>query len=199
MSLLLALTGSSSATYTLSVEPVSYAVTNNSVDLLFNRVLQVDQGSYLVTPKNVDLVYTTSGATYTLSVEPCSYNVTAFNVDLELTQNGRSKLYNQNLVDHPSWAWNTKKAEVKPEEIKVFEELTDFKINLSAELPEENSAIEEEVKSLEVQLAALNIHVEKMQSYDKLFKLEEALRIEQERIAQEDEEYAIALCVAMLL
>jgi hypothetical protein len=191
----------------------SYALSGQSVNFAYCQSLAADNGSYSLTGQNASFVlarsfpaasasfsfagqdasfvFTPSGATYTLSAGSGSFALSGQDA-IFVKHAGRSKLYNPNLIDHPAWAHNSvKQEEVKPE--------TEASQQETVELAPRETPHQAEVKTLETQLAALNIHVEKLQSYEKLFELEEALRIEQERIAQEDEDYAIALCIALLL
>lgn len=183
MSLLLALTGSSSATYTLSVEPASYDVSNNSVDLLFNRVLQVDQGSYLVTPENVDLVYTASGATYTLSVDPYSYDIATFNVDLLIegqTTNGAAY-------------------DPRPRYKKIYEDdEPELKESISDGIAEK-IAVEEAAEEVDLESEIAKRFIEKVQKAslrDELIAKENTLELLR---IQEEEEYMAAICIALLV
>lgn len=184
----------------LSASAGSYVYTGVSASLIRNKLLVGDSGAYTYTGKDAVISYAPSGS-YVLNANAGSYSLTGKSASINVSTNGRSKLYNSNLIDHPAWAWNEKKAEVKqesviPEQVEIVQvlepEITDYVDNSAPIEP-----IIEEIKALESQLSALNIHVEKMQSYDKLFKLEQELRIEQKRL--DDEEMAIILCIAELL
>jgi hypothetical protein len=213
MSLLLALAATGGATYTLAADSGSYSLTGQNTTLLYNRVVVADSGSYALSGQAVEVLFNrvlaansssyllsgqdvaltyNSGATYTLTAESAVYNLTGQPVNLVYTplSSGRSKLYNPNLIDHPAWAHNNKKPEVVEAAAEIVEDET---IEAVIELAEEA-----ELRVLEDQLAAININIEKLKSYESLFIAEdarrEALRVEVER--QADEEMAIMLCIA---
>jgi len=174
----------------------SYSLSGQSVEVLFNRVLAANSSSYLLSGQDVALTYN-AGATYTLTADSATYNLTGQPANFVYTplSSGRSKRYNPNLIDHPAWAHNNKKPEIVEVATEIVESVPREAIEKEIDLVDKDY-----LAALEDQLAALNINVDKLKSYESLFIAEEdereALRLEAERQSEEDEEMALMLCIA---
>lgn len=76
------------ATYTLTAESGSFALTGQDAGLAFNRVLVADTNSFALTGQDVTLTYTGNGYTYTLSAESGSFALAGQDATLSKTGGG---------------------------------------------------------------------------------------------------------------
>jgi nitrogen regulatory protein PII-like uncharacterized protein len=171
----------------LIAEGGTYNYTGNNADLLYNRLLTADGGTYSYSGNNANLTYVPFSGAYTIIAEGGVYTYSGNNATLTYT-GAQPEIVGGHYYEfwRKKWAkqWETKTPDIE-EVIEFIEEEPEQAIEVAATVSPKYASIQPETLKINEKLAeniAKQIIV--------------AIKIQQIRIAQEEEDIETLLLIA---